>query len=135
MNFYIVLHFVNTFVWDCSVLTQYSYYPYFYCLWPMPSLRDCAIVGYSSPTGQQGKYDIFKYYYNCLIKITGSSCYLLFCFNAWYFYTTKYRNTLPSNYFVVLGAPFWTIGLFERLADCQCIFHRTIILLSEYHNT
>ena len=69
-----------------------------------------------------------------MIKFTGLSCYLLFCFNAWYFYTKKYRNTLHSNYFVILGLRFRTTGLFERLANCQCILHPTIILSSENHN-
>ena len=48
-----------------------------------------------------GKCDIVKYYYNCLITITGLSCYLLFCFNALKQIITKYRNTLHSHYFVV----------------------------------
>ena len=49
-----------------------------------------------------------KYYYNCLITITGSLCYLLFCFDAWHLYTTKYINTLRSHYFVIRVARFWT---------------------------
>ena len=84
-----------------------------------------------SNTRSTCKCDIVKYYYNCLITITCSSCYLFIYFNAWHFYTTKYRNTLHSHYFVVLGAQFWTTGCFERLANCQCILHRTIILSSE----
>ena len=59
---------------------------------------------------------------------------LIFYFNAWYFYTTKQINTLYSNYLFVLGARFLTIDIFEQLADCQCILHRTTIQLSEYHN-
>ena len=41
------------FVWDRSVLTEYSYYREFYCLWPVSHLRDYDIVGYNPPPGQQ----------------------------------------------------------------------------------
>ena len=69
-----------------------------------------------------------------MIKITGSSCWLLSFLNAWNYYITKYRNTLHSHYFVVRGAGFWTTGRFRVIADCRCILHRAIILSSKYYN-
>ena len=103
-DFFIVLHFVKRFVWESSVLPQWIYYCDFYFLCPSSRLRDRAIIGYGSPTWSIVNCNTVKYYYNFLIKITASSYYLLFCFNAWYSYTTKYWNTLHSLYFIVLGA-------------------------------
>ena len=82
-------------------------------------LRYCWLY---STTRSGGEYDILKYYYNYLFKITGLSWYLLFHFNAWNIYATKYRNKVHSNYFVVIGARFQTTGIFERISDWQCIF-------------
>ena len=94
-------------------------------------LRYCWLY---STTRSAGKCALVKNYYKCLIKIISSSCYLLFCFNASHFYTTKYKNTLHSHYFVVLCERFWTTGLFKWLAIYQWILNCTIILSSEYHN-
>ena len=43
------------------------------------------------------------------------------------FTSQKYRNILPSHYFVVPGVRVWTAGRFEVLANCQCILHCIII--------
>ena len=106
----------------------------FFCLYNMHFRTLQGDFWLYSNTRSTGKYDILKYYYKLLITITGSSCYLLFCFNAQFFYITKYRNTLHSHYFVVPGARFWTTGRFEVLADCQCILHRVTIVSVKYHN-
>ena len=51
--FVIVLQSVKRFVWDHSVLTQYSYYRDFYCSWPASRLHDRGIVGYIPQLYQQ----------------------------------------------------------------------------------
>ena len=53
MALFIVLHVVKSFMWNCSVFTQYSYYRDFFCSGAALRLRDCAIVGYSSTPGEQ----------------------------------------------------------------------------------
>ena len=130
---FIVLHFVRSFVWDCSVLTQYSYYRDLYCSWPASRLRDRAIVDYIPPPGQQVSAILWNITIHVWLK-SQVHCVTYFFLNAWHLYITKYRNTLHIHYFIVLGARFQTTGIFERLVDCQCILHCTIIQSSEYHN-
>ena len=133
MTVFIVVHFVKMFVWDSSVLNQYSYYRDFYCSWPASRLYDIAIVGYSTPPGQQ----VSEILWNITIPVwlKPHIYHVLFLLlNAWHFYTTKKRNTLHGHYFFVLGAQFWTTGLFGRLSDCQWILYCTIIQCSEYTN-
>ena len=125
-----VLHFVKRFVLYRSVLTQYSYYREFYYLWPASHLRDRAIVGYIPTLGQQVCAILWNITITVWLKAQVHHVTLLII-NAWYFYTTKYRNTLHSHYFFVLGTRFWTTCIFKQLADCQCILQRTIILSSE----
>ena len=36
--------------------------------------------------------------------------------------------------FFLLGARFWTTGSFKVLANCHCILHSDIVLLSKQHN-
>ena len=51
--FLIVLNVVKSFLWDRSVLTQYSYYRDLFCSGPASRLRYCVIVGYSPTPSQQ----------------------------------------------------------------------------------
>ena len=80
-----------------SILVHMTYFS-FYTIFISEHYRE--IVSYS-PTPIQ---TFLKYYYILLIKVTVSLCYLLFCFNAWHFYITKYGYTLHSHSIFVLGA-------------------------------
>ena len=119
--FGIFLHFVKMIVWDCSVLTQYSYYRHFYCLWPASRLHDCAIVGYNPTPDQQ--VSVILWNINITVWLKSQVYHVTyFLINVWRFYTTKYKNTLHSHFFVVLGDCFQTTGLFGRRADFLYIF-------------
>ena len=96
--FLMVLHLVKMFVWNRLVLTQYSYYRDFYCLWPSSPLHDCTIVGYSPPTGQQLSAILWNI--NLTVWLNHRFIILPIKKKCKTFFTTKYRNTLHSHYSV-----------------------------------
>ena len=93
-----------------------------------------AIVGYSPTPGQQ----VGEILRNITITVGfQSQIYLVihyFVFMLEIFTSQKYRNTLPSNYFVIPGAIFRTSGCFEGLASCLCILYSIKILSRKYHS-
>ena len=118
---------VLRFVWYCSVFNQYSYYRDFFCSGTASHLRDCHIhswVRYIDTTkitvwcmpslilsiGLQWLFYFIVFYFkptdgemvkwwDCLLTITGSLCYLLF-FNAW---NITSQNTGTHSTFIILS--------------------------------
>ena len=97
---------------------------YFYTIFISEHYR--AIVGYSPKPGQQ----VGAILWNITIAVGFiSQIYRVndyFDFVIEIFTSQKYRNTLPSYYFVVPGTIFWTSGFCEGLPDC-CKWGRFIV--------
>ena len=80
MTVFTVWHFVKSFLWDCSVFTQYSYYCDLFCLGPASHICDCHFhmwVRYIDTT----KITVLRFVWDCSV-FTQYSYYCDFVFGA-----------------------------------------------------
>ena len=123
---------MNITVWWMSLILIHMTYFSFYTIWILEHYR--AIVGYIPTPGQQ--VDAILRNITITVKFQSQVHHVTyyFVFMIDFFASQKYSNTLPSNYFFVPGARFWTIGHFEGLENFQCTLQRIITLSRKQNN-